>query len=66
MGRHAEIPLIALFAGVHVGVACFAFVLGEGRRRNPGGGHHRAGLERQVALGKEFIDGNEDLQWQLL
>ena len=37
MGLHAEVPLVALLAGVHLGVACFVFVLGGDGRCNQGG-----------------------------
>ena len=45
VGLHAEIPLVALLAGVHLGVTGFVFVLGGGGRCNQGGVHYGAGLQ---------------------
>ena len=42
VGLHPEVPLVALFGLVHLGVAFFARVLGRGRRRDDGGIYDRA------------------------
>ena len=46
MGLHAKVPLVALFAGVHLGVAGFVFVLGGIGRGNQLGVHDRASFEQ--------------------
>lgn len=43
---HAEVPLVGFFAGVHLGVARFAFVLGQRGCRNQSGACCGAGLEQ--------------------
>ena len=49
VGFHTEVPLIAFLAGMHLGVAGLAFVLGRGGRRDQGGVHHAADLEQHNA-----------------
>jgi hypothetical protein len=39
---HAEIPIISLLGGRHLGVACLALALGRGRRINDRGIDQRA------------------------
>ena len=58
MGLHAEVPLVALLAGVHLRVTGLVFVLGGGGRGNQGGIHHGAGLQEQAVLGQKFIDAD--------
>ena len=58
---HAKVPLVALLAGVHLGVARFVLVLGEGGRCCQRGVHDRAGLEQQAALGQQRVDRHLNL-----
>ena len=58
---HAEIPLVAFLAGVHLKVTLFIFVLGGCECGNQGGVYGCARLEQQSASGQEFIDKAVDL-----
>jgi len=59
VGLHAEELLVALFALVHLGVACFAFVFGRRGRGSPSGNYCCTGLVHQAALGQKLVDGSQ-------
>ena len=61
VGFHTKVPLITLFAGVHLGVTLFIFVLGGGGRCNECGVHRGADFQEQAALSQELIDSLQDL-----
>ena len=48
---HAEVPLVALFGLMHLGVALAASVLGRAGRGNNGGVHDAAASEEQALFG---------------
>ena len=58
---HADIPLVAFLAGVHLKVTLFIFVLVGCECGNQGGVYGCARLEQQSALGQEFIGKAVDL-----
>jgi len=63
---HPEVPLVAFFCLVHLGVARAADVLGGVGGGNQRGVHHRVGFE-QHALGCQVgVDGGQNLRAQVL
>ena len=66
MRFHAEIPLIALFARMHLGVSGIALVLCRRRRRYQGGINGSANFKQQAFAGKLLIDGGQYLLCQLV
>jgi hypothetical protein len=60
VGLHAEVPLLALFRLVHVGVAPPLPVLGRGGRSDDRGVHHSPLTHEQALLGQVGVDGVED------
>jgi hypothetical protein len=59
MGLHAEVPLLALLALVHVRIALAVLVLRRRRRRYQRGIDNRAFPQQQALLGQVPIDGVE-------
>ena len=66
VGLHAEVPLVALFRLVHLGVPLAAGVLGRTRRGNQRGIDHRAGTQHQSFVAQHVVDQREDLHGQLV
>ena len=62
----AEIPLIALFARMHLGVFCFALVLCRGRGRYQGGINGGADFKQQAFAGEQLVDSGQYLLCQLV
>ena len=58
---HAKVPLIALLAGVRLGVACLVFVLGRTRRWDKGGVDCQFHLQQQAALAQLLINDDQYL-----
>ena len=54
VGRHAEVPLVAFLALVHLGVALTMAVLGRAGCNNQGGIEHSARLEHQTFGGHQL------------
>ena len=60
MRLHPEVPLIAILARLHLGVALAALVLGRTRRGNQGRVHRAALPEQQALLAQQVIDSGQD------
>ena len=63
---HVEVPLVALFSLVHLGVALAVLVLRRGRRSDDRGIDHCAFPQQQAAGGEMHVDGGEDTLGQLV
>ena len=63
---HAEEPLVALPALVHLGVSMAVLDLGRTGCRDQRGLDHRAGLEQQALAAQQVIFQRQDLIGQLL
>jgi hypothetical protein len=61
VGLHAEVPLLALLALLHLRVALAAGVLGRTRCRDQRGVHHRARAQHQTLVAQDVVDCDEDL-----
>ena len=66
VGLHAEIPLAALLALLHLRVAFTCGVLGRTRRSDQGGIHHRAVAQQQALGTQQLVDRRQDLRGQLV
>jgi hypothetical protein len=66
MRFHSKVPLVALFARTHLGVARLAFVLGGYGCYNQRGVHDCAGLWQQTALAQSLVDHRQDLFGELV
>ena len=60
MGFHPKVPLVALLAGVHLGVASLVSVFDGTRCGNQGGVHCTAFFEHQAALSQYGIDFSQN------
>ena len=56
---HAEVPLVAFFARMHLGISRLAFVLCRGGRGNQGGIDGGAGFEQQAFADQLGVDGSQ-------
>ena len=61
-----HVPLVALRAEVHLGVARLVLVSSEGGRSSQGGVDHRARFEEQAALAQQRVDSGQNLPLQFV
>ena len=66
VGLHAKVPLIALLALVHLGVALAALVFGGAGRGNERGIHHGASFELQAFGLQQGINRGQNLFGKLV
>ena len=66
LALHAEVPLVALLARMHLGVSGLVVVFGGGGCCDQGGIDHGAGLEQQAALAQNAVDNPQHLLSQFV